>query len=236
LGVLLQTKSREKKGAEKKGISEKSTCLSHFNHAMIKKISKSVLFPLKRGGAFVVSSLEGLRCGMEYETSQIKRGRMQLRWSGGLLWVSFGMLLMACGCGKKVAPRMENVYTNRANDAVYMKMLTQRSREQAQQSSDYFQTRRQMTQCVERVRGTLPAGTDDKALQVSLAADPEWQTLIAQEKRQRAQSEQLLADAKEMIRRRMLDEEQASRAVKEGKALSVDAVAPSSGTSENRKF
>lgn len=173
---------------------------------------------------------------MEYETSQIKRERMPLRWSGGLLWISFGMILMACGCGKKDAPRMENVYTNRANDAVYMETLIKRSREQAKQSSEYFQTRRQMTQCVARVRGTLPVGTDDKALQVSLAADPEWQTLIAQEKRQREQSEQLLADAKEMIRRRMLDEERASRAVKEGKALPVDAAAPPSGTSGSRKF
>lgn len=92
---------------------------------------------------------------------------------------------------------------NRAKDTNYIQRLTAMARVQATQSMALVKTQNMLTQCVLRVRATLPKNADAAALQAALEKDEAWVKLAAQEKQQRDEAARLQAEAISTVRQRM---------------------------------
>lgn len=129
------------------------------------------------------------------------------------------------GCGKPsqppAPPPLDRVYTNRANDRVYLDDLKRNREVQAQKAEALRAVVSQMSNCVARVQAALPAGG---ALQEALAKDVEWVRLVAAEEQARSEARRTLDDARERIRKRMSDEAQDVKAVTEGRAAPAEAL------------
>lgn len=134
------------------------------------------------------------------------------------------LLIMASGCKRRErsAASLEQVVTNRANDKVYIDSLIGNHAEQSTKRAALATVTSRMTTLVERVRGTLPEGADQMALEEALASSEEWQQLVESEKSARAEADKVYETGKEMIRQRMLKEAEDRKAVSEGRARPVE--------------
>ena len=128
-----------------------------------------------------------------------------------------------CGCRKQPeAPPLPEVYTNRANDKAYIESLLVNDREQRAAALLRYQTTLLMTQCVLRVQAVLPPDAGGDALEDALAADAEWQRLVAQAEEQDKAIARIYDSLKDTIQNRMLEEQQAMVDVENGKAVAAD--------------
>jgi hypothetical protein len=131
------------------------------------------------------------------------------------------------GCKKQtvvhapVAP-VENVITNRMNDAAYMDALRKNREGQTRKASEQLAVARQQQACRQRVQAALPAGADEAALSAALAKDAEWQSLSKKADDLQEEGRQIVISAREAIRKRMEDEVRAVKAVEAGTAKAVD--------------
>lgn len=100
-------------------------------------------------------------------------------------------------------PSIPEAALNRAKDTNYIQRLAAMAREQSRQSMDVVKTQNMLTQCVLRVRATLPKNADAAALQAALEKDEAWVKLAAQEKQQRDEAARLQAEAISTVRQRM---------------------------------
>ena len=147
-------------------------------------------------------------------------------WCFAALLLCCGLLLSSgCGCGKEheaPPPSLPEVYTNRANDQAWFDTVTNRFQESQALANVLVGISKQMSQHVDRVRGTLPEGAGEAALQAALAADAQWKDLEA---RAAAQREKMRKDWEAngaMVRDRMIADQQKQKDVVAGKAKSLD--------------
>ena len=135
----------------------------------------------------------------------------------GVLFVCGG-----CGCGKTKAPPLQGVYTNRANDTVYLEQLQEMRQRQIEVAEVEVAIARRMTQHVEQVKATLPQDAGEDKLQEALAADAAWQELEAKAKAQADLAQKVWEEGRDFIRDRMIEQGQAEKDVQAGKAKSLD--------------
>lgn len=128
--------------------------------------------------------------------------------------------LLCGGCGCRKGP--PEVYTDRANDTAYIDSLIANSRQQREAAQARHETSILMTQCVQRVRATLPPDTGEEALVAALADDPAWQGLAAQAEAQDAAAARIYEEGLTAVRNRILEEKQALSDVQVGKAKAAD--------------
>ena len=83
----------------------------------------------------------------------------------------------------------------------------------------------QMQACIERVKATLPKDADEAALKAALAKDDEWRKFEPQNAKAIEDIQQVLGEARQKVRQRMLEESRAVKVVAEGKAMAVDQTA-----------
>ncbi len=137
--------------------------------------------------------------------------------------------LLAAGCKKRppveVHAPLASVLTNRMNDAAYLGALKQNRQEQTVKAAERNVIVTQMQAIIARVKGTLPQDADDEALKAALAKDEAWRKLEAQNAQAIGSIEQVLGEARQKVRQRMLEESRDVKAVAEGKAQSVDPTA-----------
>ena len=143
----------------------------------------------------------------------------------------FSCLFLA-GCKKRARPQkeapvvLESVYTNRANDAVYIESLDQNRRVQIAKAKGIRAAMDEMNAYRERVKVALPAGSDEAALSAALAKDETWLKLKAKCEFVAAagqkEEQQTVAAARELVRQRMIKEAKDQAAVAEGKAKPID--------------
>lgn len=160
----------------------------------------------------------------------------------GLRWLCGSGLLITCailvlaGCSKrKETPQQEEVYANRANDKGYMASLLTNRQQQVQESHSRLAISMKMTQCVTRVRATLPADTTDEALKKALTTDAEWIALDEQSKKLTVVATVTMQQAHQLIRQRMQEEMRAQQAIAQGKAKAIDgASTPKPKTAEGK--
>lgn len=139
-------------------------------------------------------------------------------------------LLFTVGCKKKAQPKsveakpikQESVYTNRMNDATYVEALRKSRTVQGEEANLRAALGRQLKACQERVKATLPSGSDEAALKAALARDPEWQKLEAEKVQLEGRIQATRNAAEETVRRRIESEARAVKAVAEGKAVPLD--------------
>lgn len=146
------------------------------------------------------------------------------RFCGQSVLVVF-VILVFVGCSKpKETVKMEEGYLNRANDKGYIASLTTNRQQQALDSRALFDVSLKMTQCVTRVKATLPADATNEALTKALAVDPEWTMLDEQSKKLKLVADATLQQAKKMIVQRLQEEGRVKKAVADGKARALDGV------------
>ena len=144
------------------------------------------------------------------------------RFCGQGMLIVFALLVLA-GCGKsKETSKMKEVYTNRANDKEYIASLMTNRQQQVQEGRSRVAVSLKMTQCVTRVRATLPADSTDEALKKALTADPEWTALEEQNKKLKAAADATMQQAHQLIRQRIQEEGRAQKDIAEGKAKAID--------------
>lgn len=135
------------------------------------------------------------------------------------------VLMLFTGCGKrKEAVVLEEVYSNRANDKIYIASLMTNRQQQAKEAQSRHALSLKMTQCVSRVRGALPADASEESLTKALATDQEWSSLTGQVSRAEATANATLQEAQNLIRKRMQEEVRANQAIAQGKAKAMDGV------------
>lgn len=162
------------------------------------------------------------------------RSPIKVKFSGCTRLLGQTLIVVACvslfltGCGKRQESRaVEQVYTNRANDKAYIASLMTNRQQQVKEGHLRVEISRKMTQCVARVRATLPAEATEESLQKALADDAEWKALDAQAKEAEAAAAATLKQAEDLIRKRKQEELQANQAVAQGKAKALDGDLPS---------
>ncbi len=153
---------------------------------------------------------------------QIKCCFNRYSWGFGQGLLAVFLILVLSGCKRKETVKLEEVYTNRANDNGYIASLMTNRQHQAQDSRALFALSLKMTQCVTRVKATLPANAADESLTKALTADAEWGALDEQYKKLKAASNVTMQQAQNLIRQRMQEEVRANQAVAEGKARAIN--------------
>ena len=154
--------------------------------------------------------------------------------------VSVSMLFVCCfavlsGCKRKApeketAPALEVVITNRMQDTVYREALSSNQLAQTKIAAERSVVVDRMEKIVAEARASLPADSDDEAVKAELAKLPEWKVLEEENTRRIADTEKMLAEAREMVRRRIEAETRDVKAVAEGRAVP----APAAGGSGKR--
>jgi len=173
-----------------------------------------------------------MRCACK----QIRCNVSQVKWLFGHLSLVIFAFLVLAGCSKRQETvKQDEVYTNRANDKKYIDSLMTNRQQQVQEGHARWAVSQKMTQCVTRVRATLPADATTETLKNALAADAEWTSLDDQSKKLEAAAKITLQQAQSLIRQRMQEELRAQQAVAEGKAKAIDgALAPKTKTVEKK--
>ena len=146
-----------------------------------------------------------------------------LKWfCGSGVLIVFAILVLA-GCSKrKETPQQEEVYTSRANDKGYIASLMTNGQQQAQEGRARLAVSMKMTQCVTRVRATLPADVTGEALKKALMTDPEWTALDEQSQKLAAAANATKLQGHQLIRQGMQKELRAQQAIAQGKAKAID--------------
>ncbi|MEI7901466.1 MAG: hypothetical protein WCK89_14545 [bacterium] len=135
--------------------------------------------------------------------------------------------LFLAGCKKRPpldakAPLLESVLTNRMHDAAYLGALKKNREVQTVKAGERNVIVTQMQACIERVKATLPKDADEATLKAALAKDAEWCKLEPQNARMIGEIEQVLGEARQTVRQRMLEESRAVKAVAAGQAKAAD--------------
>jgi Ca2+/Na+ antiporter len=167
--------------------------------------------------------------------------KTHLKWSQSLVGQAFlvcvAVVLVFSGCKKqeeektqpaekKPAPVLPSVYADRVNDKAYIDSLMANRKQQAKEARERLSLSLKMTQCVTRVRGTLPPEATGEAVQKALVADPAWKDLESQIKKAEAVAAETLKQAQELVRKRMKDELRDNQAISKGEAKAIDNVLP----------
>jgi hypothetical protein len=153
-----------------------------------------------------------------------------LSFKHGVLFLGV-MTLVFCGCKKKEEvkkpdPVLPTVYADRANDKDYMASLKASREQQVKEARERVSLSLKMTQCVTRVRGSLPPEATAEAVQKALEADQGWKDLDSQIKKLEEASAETLKQARALIRKRMQDELRDNQAISKGEAKAIDNVLP----------
>jgi len=141
-----------------------------------------------------------------------------------VLWTMVSMVFVCfwgAGCKKRSGGgkgSVQSVITNRMDDAAYRKTLDENRKVQTAKAGERSVVVEQMKALVEQAKAKLPAGADDEAVKAFLAKDEAWQKLEAKNKQLIGEIEQTLAEARQAVQKRMLEESRAVKAVAEGKA------------------
>jgi hypothetical protein len=182
-----------------------------------------VYFVREEGEGVPFSSKESffMRCACKHIKCDFKR--VTGVFGQGVLVVF--LVLVLSGCKRKETVKLEEVYSNRANDKGYIASLITNRQQQAQDSRSLFALSLKMTQCVSRVKATLPADATNETFTKALAADSEWGALDEQFKSCEASAKVTRQQAENLIRLRMQEETRAHQAVSEGKAKAIDGAA-----------
>lgn len=137
-----------------------------------------------------------------------------------------GLLLMADGCKRKSdqGEELPEVITNRTHDVEYINALQSQSAKQSLNARMRNEVARQQQACRDRVRLALGSDVSDADLQAALARDSEWQELMLMVAKVEEAEKKSKQDARDLIRDRMISEQQAQQAVKEGRAKSKQTV------------
>jgi hypothetical protein len=149
-----------------------------------------------------------------------------------LLFVQGLLLLFVCafvfpGCKKQEEPKkpdtpeLPSVHADRAQDKDYIAALMANRKQQTQDAREMLSLSRKMTQCVVRVRATLPSEASGETLQKALEADPAWQDLDKQIKQAEVTSKETLKQAEALVRQRMQQELRDNQAIEQGKAKAI---------------
>lgn len=164
-----------------------------------------------------------MRCACKH----IRFGFNRYRLVFGPAALALLLVLALSGCKRKEVVKLEEVYTNRAHDKGYIATLMTNRQQQVKDSRLLFAVSQKMTQCVTRVKATLPADTTDEAFKRALTNDSEWIALDDQYKKLAADAKVTMQQAENLIRVRMQQEMLANQAVTKGKARAIDGpVAP----------
>jgi len=132
------------------------------------------------------------------------------------------------GCKKETkvpppaAPVVENVYTNRAHDPAYRRLLKQSYSNEMVHASAVRQAVGDMNAYREKVKAALPAGADATVLEQALEKDAEWLNLKQKVEAARIADRQAWEAARANVRAGMEQEARAVQAVKEGRAKAID--------------
>jgi len=138
--------------------------------------------------------------------------------------------LFSTGCKKRVKPPekapvvLENVYTNRINNAAYVASLKQNRRTQITKAVALRTAVAELDAYKEKVKAALSAGSDEAALDLALAKDEVWQKLKAKSDQAQKEEQQTVEEAREKVRQALIEEARAKEAVAQGKAKAVDQV------------
>lgn len=149
----------------------------------------------------------------------------------GTLFLFAGVLFFS-GCKKqeeekKPDPVLPTVYADRAHDKTYIASLAANREQQAKDARTSIALSLQMTQCVTRVRATLPPEATAETVQKALESDQMWKELDSRLKQAEAASAETLKKAQELVRKRMQDEMRDHKAIEQGKAKALDRAQPS---------
>jgi hypothetical protein len=158
----------------------------------------------------------------------LNRGRPLFAQCVFLILVS---VLLFPGCKKQEekkpdTPVLPAVYPDRSQDKDYIAALMANRKQQTHQAKERLNLSIQMTQCVSRVRATLPSDVSGEALQKALEADQAWKTLDIQIKQAEAASKETLKQAEALVRQRMQQEMRDNQAIEQGKAKAIETAKP----------
>jgi hypothetical protein len=149
---------------------------------------------------------------------------------GLLLVVVFSWVVV--GCSKQEAPKKPDtpvlpaVHADRSQDKDYIASLMANRKQQTQEAKERLSLSMKMTQCVARVRATLPSEAPAETLQKALEADSAWKTLDAQIQQAEAASKETLKQAEALVRQRMQQELRDNQAIEQGKAKAIETSKP----------
>jgi hypothetical protein len=149
---------------------------------------------------------------------------------GILLMATF--VLVLAGCKKQEEPKKPDtpelpaVHADRSQDKDYIAALMANRKQQTQEAREMLSLSRKMTQCVVRVRATLPSEAPAEKLQKALEADLAWQDLDKQIKQVEATSKETLKQAEALVRQRMQQELRDNQAIEQDKAKAIVTTQP----------
>jgi hypothetical protein len=147
------------------------------------------------------------------------------------VWLFLVTALFFAGCKKQEekkpdAPVLPAVHADRSQDKAYRSALMESREQQARQARELLALSLKMTQCVTRVRATLPPEATADALQKALQSDQEWATLDTQLKQAEATVKETRKQAEALVRQRMQQELRDNKAIEEGKATALEPSQP----------
>ena len=166
-------------------------------------------FYLKKPVGFLCNGLQ---------TAYMKRVKVVLPV---LTVLSLAVVLSGCGCGRSDKDGLSEVtpgadVANRLNDKNYMKSLNSHRDDQKVVARERNKLAQKMTACAERVKGGLAEDVSKEDFNAALEKDEEWQSL----KKQQAVLDQdvldVLREARETVRERIMKEEREAKAVSGG--------------------
>jgi len=156
---------------------------------------------------------------------KVSLDRVRLLFVQGILLIFISAFVFP-GCKKQEekktdTPVLPAVQADRSQDKDYRASLMANRKQQTQEAKERLSLSMKMTQCVERVRATLPSEASAETLQKALEADPAWQDLDKQAKQAEAVSKETLKQAEALIRQRMQQELRDNQAIEQGKAKAI---------------
>jgi len=161
---------------------------------------------------------------------KVSLDRVRLLFVQGILLILVSTLIFS-GCKKQEekkpdTPELPSVHADRAQDKDYIATLMANRKQQTQEAREMLNLSRKMTQCVVRVRSTLPSEAPAEKLQKALEADLTWQDLDKQIKQAEAASKETLKQAEALVRQRMQQELRDNQAIEQGKAKAIVTTQP----------
>jgi hypothetical protein len=147
-----------------------------------------------------------------------------------LMMVAFVLVFAACKkqeeAKKPETPELPAVHADRSQDKDYIAALMANRQQQTKEARERLALSIKMTQCVARVRATLPPDAPAETLQKALEADQDWKALDTQIRQAEATSKETLRQAEALVRKRMQDELRDNQAIQQGKAKAIETAKP----------
>jgi len=138
-----------------------------------------------------------------------------------VLSLFLALSLSGCGCGRKkkedsVNPVNAAAPASRMEDKGYLETLDNHRDDQKVVARERNQLAKKMSVCAERVKSGLPADVTQEDYQAALEKDEEWQSLLKEQSVREQDVPDVLREAQQSIRERMLKEEHAAKAATGG--------------------